>query len=337
MSANSQVTTIILDALLKSLEAIGVSPDSVKVLRTQDAPELEQTSLAAGIVTHDPFSNSNVALEDAKTTFRPSLNAAFARADLQILVGQLKPNPFLGFCGLTDIAFPGLASFDAARSQIANRKDVEAKNLSLERIQIATSLEDLFAVGFVLDADRTPAKVSFGKLRICVEHLQNTLQTIAARTIDRTADIVVLSVGGRPMDETLVRAVESFDAALPALKREGVMIIAAECHSGHGGSDFYEWCAEKKEPRYLEARLKHNFSYEGLKACFLLRTLQNHRIYLVSTIPDHYVDGVFGLRPASTVNSALQTVQRSLGSDSTISVIPDASNVSPIRSQPVDS
>jgi nickel-dependent lactate racemase len=80
--------------------------------------------------------------------------------------------------------------------------------------------------------------------------------------------------------------------------------------------------------------LKRNFNYEGYKATFLLRTLEKHRLYLVSTIPDHYVENTFRMRPAVTVNSALQSVQRTLGSNSTISVIPNASRIIPDIARP---
>ena len=96
---------------------------------------------------------------------------------------------------------------------------------------------------------------------------------------------------------------------------------------GHGDTEFYDWSAEKKQPHHLEARLRHNFNYNGYKAAFLRRLLDSHRVYLVSTMPDHYVENVFGMRASRTVNAALQTAQRTLGSESTISVIPDASRV----------
>jgi nickel-dependent lactate racemase len=140
-----------------------------------------------------------------------------------------------------------------------------------------------------------------------------------------------MSVGGTPFDATLARAVETFPAGINVVKRDGVLVVAAECGEGHGGTQFYEWSAEHKEPRYLESRLRHRFSYDGFKASFLERILQTHRVYLVSTIPDHFVENVFGMRPAVTVNAALQTAQRAHGSDSTISVIPNASRVAPIQ------
>jgi nickel-dependent lactate racemase len=112
------------------------------------------------------------------------------------------------------------------------------------------------------------------------------------------------------------------------------LIVAAECEDGHGGEEFYEWSVGGKEARYLEARLRRRMNYNGFKASLLRRTLDTHRVYFVSTIPDHYVENVFKMRASRTINAALQTVQRVQGSNSTVSVIPNASRVLPKFAEP---
>jgi nickel-dependent lactate racemase len=184
-------------------------------------------------------------------------------------------------------------------------------------------------LGLVLDAALCPSAIAFDEIDGCLGSLEPIVNEQYSKLITKRADIVVMSAGGAPFDATLARAVETFPAGINAVKKEGVLIVAAECGEGHGGTQFYEWSAERKEPRYLESRLRHRFSYDGFKASFLGRTLQTHRVYLVSTIPDHYVQSVFGMRPAATVNAALQTAQRAHGSESTISVIPNACRVAP--------
>lgn len=132
-----------------------------------------------------------------------------------------------------------------------------------------------------------------------------------------------------PFDESLLTAIESFPPGLSVLKRNGALIIAAECSLGHGDTDFYAWTREQREARHLEARLRHRFNYYGWKAAYLSRALNSHRIYLVSTIPDHHIEHTFGLKPAKTMNAAVQSAQRALGSDASISVIPNGSQVIP--------
>jgi nickel-dependent lactate racemase len=333
-SSNRQLASTLAGTLVEDLKADGVSPNSITILRTKDSPEIDQTYFSdVKVVVHNPVASTTVPMKDSKHDFSISLNSIFKEADLRILLGELKPHHFLGFSGLCDIVFPGLASQESARSQLSGRKQAELSDLYAERVDVANSFENLFAVGFILDGELSPVKITLGGFQDCLRDLVKVAQDICLKKVDRTADILVMSAGGKPWDESLVAAADTLPAATPALKRDGVLILAAECPLGHGNTEFYQWCAEHKEPRYLEARLKHNFSYQGFKAAFLLRILESHRIYLVSTIPDHYVQTVFGMRAAPTVNSALQTAQRSLGLDSTVSVIPDATRVTLTRAE----
>jgi nickel-dependent lactate racemase len=326
-SSKGQLTRIVAQSLVESLMAAGVPPSSVTILRTEDAHELDPGLVDVRIVPHSPLSSKVVPITDPKCDFPLSLNSIFADADFRVLLGELKPHYFLKYSGLSDIVFPGLASSDSAQSQLSDRKGVTVSDLHKERVEVANSFKNTFALGFVLDADLSPAKMSLGNFQTCLEDLEKVVQSVSTRRVGRPADIVVMSAGGKPTDESLVSAMETLPVALPALKRDGALIVAAECPLGHGNTDFYKWCAEHKEPRYLEARLKHSFNYQGLKAAFLMRALENHRIYLVSTVPAYYVQNVFGMRAAATVNSALHTIQRSVGSNFTISVIPDASRI----------
>jgi len=329
-SSNKQFLIDLTRLLLDTLHGLGVQNSSLLVLLSVDAPALDTVSFPdLQIVRHSPTSSPVTALEEFKGSFMPKLNSDFWNADLKILLGEFRPHPFFGYSGICDILMPGLTHESLVQLQLTDRKNIGLPDIFKERLHIAEAVQNLIALGFVLDGDDAPAKLALGNLQQCVEALKKIVGEICSRRVERGADIVVMSAGGAPLDESLLRAVETFPAGLNVLKREGAMIVAAECSAGHGDEDFYDWCAEKKQPRHLETRLRHSLNYQGLKATFLLRALETHRIYLVSTIPDYYVENVFGLRAGRTVNSALQTAQRSLGSDSRIIVIPDASRVIP--------
>jgi lactate racemase len=333
----TRLTSSLTQTVLEGLAAIGIPPSSIAILGTAGAQKTEPTLLGeTRAMPHTSQSSAVTPIGDLECGFPVSLSSSFIEADMRIVVGELKPHCFLGYCGLSDAIFPGLASQDSILSHLSNRKGAAVSDLARERVEIANSVKNLFSLGFVLDANLLPAKVSLGSFQSCLDDLKSAVQAVCSARIDRTADVVIMSVGGRPTDESLLTAVETLPAAIPALKKDGVLIVAAECSRGHGDTEFYEWCAEHKEPRYLEARLRHNFNYNGFKAACLLRTIERHRVYLVSTMPDHYVENVFGLRAASTVNAALQTVQRSIGSSSTISVVPDASRTIPVKTPPAE-
>ena len=278
------------------------------------------------LVTHTDRSNVTKGPQ-TNSGFIPELDSQFVNADLRISIGELRPHHFLKYDGLSDLIFPGLASEASAHSQSSDRAGMTLEGIHNERVEIAQSFENLWALGLVLDDSLIPTTVRFGEFDACLNSLQPVVDECYSKQISKRTDIMIISPGGAPYDATLNRAVEAFPAGLTGLKKGGALIVAAECGRGYGGGQFYEWCSEHKEPRYLESRLRHRISYDGFKAAYFGRAVQNHRVYFVSTVPDHYVEDVFGMRPASTVNAALQTAQRALGSDSIVSVIPNASRV----------
>ena len=311
------------------LNAINNPQASTSILCTRESPELDSsTTEGAKMLRHSPKSETKD-ISVTKYGLTPQVNSEFVRADVRILVGELRPHQFLKYAGLCDLVFPLLGSQSSVISHLSDRQGLSLDDLHAERMEIIKSFENTFLLGLALDADSRPTAIIFDEIDNCMRTLEPIIDERCTRKIGKRSDIVVMSAGGAPFDTTLDLAVEVLPAGLNILKKDGVLIIAAECQGGHGGGQFYEWSAEHKEPRYLEARLRRKFSYEGFKASYLGRTLQTHRVYLVSTIPDHYVESIFDIRPSQTVNAALQTAQRAHGADSMISVIPNASHVTP--------
>jgi len=328
-SSSTQAQVESAKGLIEALVDAGASSTSFAILCTPDAPKPNPADFPnMKLDYHQPTLSPTSAVENFKGDFHPAINSAFKESDLKVILGELKLHHFFGYSGVCDIVFPGLGSGSSTQAQLSDRAGLEVTDIMKERMHIANAVET-YAVGYALDSELAAARTSLGEVDQCVKELRTTVDDLCSQEVKKSADITVISAGGVPMDQSLLNATDTFPAGLAILKRDGVMIVAAECAMGHGGGDFYGWIAERKEPRHLEARLRHNFNYQGYKAAFLLRALEKHRIYLVSTVPDHFVESVFGLRAAETVNAALQTVQRSLGSDSTISVIPDASRVKP--------
>ncbi len=324
---NAQFALDLIKALQQSLVKNSQAP--ITILCAPGAVELDRSAVPdTKIQRHDPESSSTLPIDSFKG-FPLQLNSEFVSADLRIAVGELKPHQFLRYSGLSDVVFPSLASENSVRNHLTDRPGFSILDLRRERFEIASLLGDTIAFGVILNSDKTAAEVVLGSMKDSLLTLEDASNSKFSSHVTKMADIVVMSAGGAPQDETLLQAVETFPSGLAALKKNGALIVAAECGKGRGDTEFYEWCAERKETRYLEARLRHRFNYNGFKAAYLQRALESHRIYLVSTIPDHYVESAFGMKAAQTVNAALHTAQRTIGSDATISVIPDASRILP--------
>ena len=309
----------------------GLPAASLTIIRTPHCAAIDGLPPDIQDVQHSPINSSTVPCEGfSERDFAPSINQILINSPVTIAVGELRLNHLTGFAGLSDTIFPGLASQQSADDELVRSKPMDPHDLCKERLLMSSHLPNVFALGYVLNSDLSPKEAMIGPFNATVERLCELVRQTSMVEVSKPADIVVMSAGGSPFDESLLRAVETFPAGLSVLKRGGALIVAAECARGHGDSDFFGWLAEKKEARHLEARLRHHFNFNGWKAAFLARALASHRIYLVSTIPDHHIEHTFGLRAAKTMNAALQSAQRALGNDASITAIPNASQVNPI-------
>lgn len=326
-SRNKQLLRQSANSLLAELKKLDALPDRVTVLLTSDSTLLESEFETGTSVIRHSAKSQTTPLSGFQSDFTPAINSLFVDAPVRVVLGELRPNSILGFSGLPDLIFPGLGSETSIHQEVSGRRPRTPIDVHKERLEIALQLSDLFALGFVLNENRSLARIALGPFQPCINQLEGVIREYCTKSVEKAADIVIMSSGGTPTDETLLRAVENFPNAFSILKRNGALIVAAECSSGPGSGEFYAWSAEKKEARYLEARLRHTFNFNGWKAAYLARAVQNHRIYLISTIPDHHVENIFGLKPAKTVTAALLSAQRALGNDSKISVIPDPTSV----------
>jgi nickel-dependent lactate racemase len=148
-------------------------------------------------------------------------------------------------------------------------------------------------------------------------------------TIDRRADIVVVSAGGYPTDINLYQAYKALDNALEVVKRGGTIIMVAECPEGHGNQAFYDWMTRLEDLKKVEREIKRHFELGGHKAYYLLKALRNHQIILVSSLPDYYATGVFKLKTARAVNDAVREALKNAGSQAKVWTIPQGNSTLP--------
>jgi nickel-dependent lactate racemase len=141
-------------------------------------------------------------------------------------------------------------------------------------------------------------------------------------TVDRRADIVVVSPGGYPADIDLYQAYKAVDNALAVTKRGGTIIMVAECPEGYGDQVFYDWMKRLKELKKVEREVKRHFKLGGHKAYYLLRALKSHRIVLVSSLPDYYANEVFKLKTARAINDAFRETLKNAGSQAKVWTMP---------------
>ncbi|MEM3730349.1 MAG: nickel-dependent lactate racemase [Candidatus Bathyarchaeia archaeon] len=257
------------------------------------------------------------------------LNRVFAEADVKILTGDIGFHYYAGYGGGRKSVLPGVSGEETIKHNHAMLLHPNAKTGVLEGNPIHEDMVEAarlanvdFILNVVTNSKGEIVRAFAGDLEKAFYEGVKVVDEMYRVTVDRKADIVVVSPGGHPADLNLFQAYKGVDSALEIVKRGGVIILVAECPEGHGNQVFYDWMVKFNSLKAVESEIKHNFVLGGHKAYYLMRALQNHKIILVSAMPDYYATNIFKLKTARAVNDALNEAFKIAGANAKVWAMP---------------
>jgi len=293
-------------------------------------------------VSHDCKAPDLVNLGTTKTQGNKVLvNRIFAEADVKVLFGDVGFHYYAGYSGGRKSILPAVCGEETIKHNHSMLLHANARsgNLADNPVhQDMTEAARLAKVDFILNVVTNKkgeiVKAFAGDLEEAYVEAVKLVDEMYRVTVDRRADILVVSAGGNPADINLYQAYKALDNSLDAVKRGGVIILVAECPEGHGNQAFYDWMARLGDLKNVEREIKRNFVMGGHKAYYLLKALQNHQIILVSSLPDYYATSIFKLKTARAVNDALTEALKIAGSASRVWAMPQGNYTLPVFKAP---
>jgi len=258
-----------------------------------------------------------------------NVNRVFAEADIKVLLGDVGFHYYAGYGGGRKSILPAVCGEETIKQNHALLLHANARTGILHDNPVHVDITEAarlakvdFIVNVVENKKGEIVKAFAGDLEQAFLEAVKLVDEMYRVTIDRRADIIVVSAGGHPADMNLYQAYKGLDNALDAVKRGGVIILVAECPEGHGNQVFYDWMTRLGDLKNVEREIKRNFVFGGHKAYYLLKALQNHQIILVSYMPDYYATSIFKLKTARAVNDALAEALKIAGSASRVWAMP---------------
>lgn len=339
---------VMLLPVLAELNKAGVKDDNVTVIfgcGTHRTVTQEETARILGeeacrrvkTVSHDCRAQDLIYVGTTRTHGNKIyLNRIFAEADTKILLGDVGFHYYAGYGGGRKSVVPAVAGEETIKHNHAMllnpnaRTGILAGNPVHEDLTEAAKLARVdFIVNTISNARGEIVKAFAGDIEQAFMEAVKAVDDMYRVSVDRRADIVVVSPGGYPADMNLFQAYKALDNALAIVKRGGVIMLVAECSEGHGNQVFYDWMFRLGELKGVEREIKRNFVLGGHKAYYLLKALQNHTIILVSSLPDYYASNVFKVKTARAVNDALLEAIKTMGSSCKVWAIPCGNYVLP--------
>ncbi len=339
--------------VLAELNLAGVKDDNITIIfgcgthrsvRPEEAIAMlgEEVLKRVKTVSHDCRATNLVHLGTTKTHGnKVFVNRVFAEADVRVLLGDVGFHYYAGYGGGRKSVLPAICGEETIKHNHAMLLHANARTGNLEDNPVHQDMTEaarLAKVDFILNIVQNKkgeiVKAFAGDLEEAFLEAVKLVNEMYQITIERRADILVVSASGYPADINLYQAYKALDNALDAVKRGGVIILVAECPEGHGNQVFYDWMARLGDLKNVEREIRRNFVMGGHKAYYLLKALQNHQIILVSSLPDYYATSIFKLKTARAVNDALTEALKIAGSASRVWAIPQGSYTLPVFKAP---
>jgi nickel-dependent lactate racemase len=327
--------------ILDELSVAGVKDENVTVIFGCGTHRAVTREEAVRLLGEDVLSRVKAVSHDCKAKdlayvgatqkygIKVSLNHVFAEADVRILTGDVGFHYYAGYGGGRKSVLPGVSGEETIKHNHAMILHPNARTGVLDgnpvhedMVEAAKLARVDFVLNVVTNSKGEVVKAFAGDLEQVFYAGVKIVDEMYRVTVDRKADIAVVSPGGYPADVNLFQAYKGVDSALEVVKRGGVIILVAECPEGHGNQVFYDWMVKFKDLRAVEREIRRNFVLGGHKAYYLMRALQRAHIILVSSMPDYYATNIFKLRTARAVNDALNEAFNIVGKNAKVWAMP---------------
>lgn len=301
----------------------------------------EDIVAAERIAIHDCLDLANmVDIGTLPSGGRIVINKLAMEADLLVSEGFIEPHFFAGFSGGRKSVLPGIVSEVTVlanhcakfiASPRARAGILDGNPLHIDMLHAANEAKLSFIVNVAIDADKKIIRAFAGEPVAAHEQgcaFVGELASVRAAT----ADIVITSNGGYPLDQNLYQAVKGMSAAEATVRQGGVIIICAACNDGHGGEAFYEWFADAGgDPAAVLEKIMRIPAEETRadqwEAQILARIQQKARVIVVTDQCDPALIEAMNMQAAATLTEALRLAKAIVGETPTITVVPDGVSV----------
>ena len=282
----------------------------------RETPELNGITL----IDHNRTTGNNVTLEETHRGTPVEINRRYLEASLKIAIGETRLDPLTGYAGAHSAVVPGLASNETIKGYRRKYMDSPSTMGSLELNSIKEDVFEAlgktgidFALNIVTNKEGKVLAVHGGGYEESWGKAINSLADQYEVKTESGADIVIISAGGGAYDESLYPAMWALLNGSKAAKRNGTIVLLAQCMTGLGAEAFTQLARVNESDE-----LKRRYTY-GAEVLDVLRQIQKtSRVILVSALPNYLVESL-GMDVSRTANDAYQrAIQSRRGRKTTI-------------------
>jgi len=267
-----------------------------------------------------------------------NVNKLAVNCDLLVTEGFIEPHFFAGFSGGRKSILPGICSaetvnenhsYKAIASPYSTGGVLKNNPIHEDMIYAAQKMNVQFIFNVAQDAEKRIIAAFAGDL---IKAHEKGCEFINSLSLCEpvTADIVITSNGGFPLDQNLYQTPKAVSTAQACAGDDGVIIMCASCIDGMGGTYFAKLVTsgtlEEIETKLSAIPPKETIPEQWCVQIYN-RILKKHPVIIVTTYLDHELIKKANMIPASSPDEALEIAYGIKGRDAKVVVIPDGVSV----------
>lgn len=307
-----------------SISLLEGAPDPTQPRPSRAIPE-KTLDIPAQLIRHDRKTSEVVKIGEVEGGGEVLVSQAFAAADIRCVVTNVAVNAFWGYSGGPSLIVAGLTSENTIRRCLSptlrstRLPGVLAGNPAYEAlIRVCHMVHVDVGVHIVEAPDGSVVGAFSGDPMQTFEQACSLTEKIFRPQLHRKADIVISSAGGVPWDRTLCEASLCAMTAATACKDHGVLVLVAECADGIG--EFPSTGLRSRDSKGQTSHSRKGFTLQRMLEYSFEKLCGEHRVYLVSTLPEHHAS-LCGLLAARSVRNAFERAVRHAGKDAAVALI----------------
>jgi nickel-dependent lactate racemase len=345
--------TTLLPPILETLHEAGIPSNRVKILIATGTHRPNQGAETEALVGRDIAASYEIINHNCNDTATHRsfgttaagtpvlLDRHYCDADLKITVGLIEPHFMAGYSGGRKLIMPGLAAKETIHfwhsprfleHPKATNGIVDGNPVHEESLAIARMCPPDMIVDVTLDETNQITGVFAGELIEAWREGVAFARSHVRASVSASADIVVTTCAGHPLDATFYQAVKGMVGALPVVKPGGSIIVAASCSEGIGSESFTRALTEAHSLEHFMERIQDpdwTVVPDQWQIEELARVVCRHKVYCVCEgIPEDRLSQLF-VTPALTVENALEMAFERHGREASVVAIPKGPYVIP--------
>lgn len=335
---------VYLPCIVKELREAGIEDDAVTFLcatgshRPQSVEELktllgDELACRFRVIQHNCRDGENLTKLGATSFGTPvAVNKTALECDHLVLTGAIVFHDLAGWGGGKKSILPGISSYESIMANHAlslSPQKGEGTNplvrcgnfnnnpVHLDMLEAAAFVKPDFLFNVIIDENGKIGKAVAGNYIKAHEAGCIMVDKSDSAYIAEKADVVVTSAGGFPKDIDLYQASKALINAKEAVKKDGVIIMLAECMEGYGGKEVQLMIEGFSDNYSREKALREAYTIAGYTGYLIAEIAESYNVILVSSMDPEPLKKA-NIRSVSNVQEAVDIARELKGDDMTV-------------------